>query len=251
MGTDELTVVELMERWLEHLEAKGRSANTLYGYRRYIEREIIPVLGSIRLSKLTVLDVDRLYDSLTRRGLVGRNVAKLVSPPSMPQQVQHPPTPEEVRALLVAASELDPTLGAHVRLVAATGVRQAEACAVRWGDLGFEAKTGMGHQLEAASLRALLVRNPKSAYRGHQPIRPVRSGTSATRPTTTPATPSMTPKPMMSNTIPRTIRARRSQLVSLVMAQLLGRSGPTWPSYREGGQRVSRDTDFLDSLPER
>ncbi|MCP3881295.1 MAG: tyrosine-type recombinase/integrase [Sulfitobacter sp.] len=48
-----------------------------------------------------------------------------------------------MRALLVAASELDPTLGAYVRLVAATGMRRAEACAVRWGDLDLdlEAKT--------------------------------------------------------------------------------------------------------------
>ncbi len=165
VGPDDVTIAELMERWLEHLEAKGRSANTLYGYRRYSEREIIPVLGQTRLSKLTVLDVDRLYDSLTQRGmapatvrqvhallraslnqaerwgLVGRNVAKLASPPSMPQTVQHPPTPEEVRALLIAASELDPTLGAYVRLVAATGMRRAEACAVRWGDLDLDAKT--------------------------------------------------------------------------------------------------------------
>ncbi len=59
----------------------------------------------------------------------------------MPQTVQHPPTPEEVRALLVAASELDPTLGAYVRFVAATGMRRAEACAVRWGDLDLQAKT--------------------------------------------------------------------------------------------------------------
>ncbi len=63
------------------------------------------------------------------------------SPPSMPQTVQHPPTPEAVRALLVAASAIDPTLRAYVRLVAATGMRRAEACAVRWGDLDLEAKT--------------------------------------------------------------------------------------------------------------
>ncbi|MCP5025339.1 MAG: hypothetical protein GY929_03565 [Actinomycetia bacterium] len=80
---------------------------------------------------VTYPEVDRLYDPLTQRGtvrqahallraslnqaerwgLIGPNVAKLASPPPMPQPVQHPPTPEEVRALLVAASELAPYSG--------------------------------------------------------------------------------------------------------------------------------------------
>jgi len=162
VGPEDVTLAELLERWMEHLRSKGRSENTLYGYRRYIERDLVPALGSIRLSKLTALDIDRFYDSLTDRGLaaatvrqahailraalnqaerwslVGRNVAKLASPPRQPQRDQRPPTVEEVRALLAAAAELDPVLGVYVRLVAATGMRRAEACALKWGDLDVE-----------------------------------------------------------------------------------------------------------------
>ena len=117
VGPDDATVAELLDRWIEHLEAKGRSPNTIYGYRRYIDREIVPALGTIRLSKLTVLDIDRLYDSLTRRGLapatvrqahailraslnqaerwglVSRNVAKLASPPRCPSRSSIPRRP--------------------------------------------------------------------------------------------------------------------------------------------------------------
>jgi integrase len=132
---------------------------------RYVERHLVPALGSIRLSRLTALDIDRLTHRLAeqglspatvrqahailrsalaqaeRWGLVGRNVAKLAPPPSMPQREQHPPSAVDVRALLAAASALDPAFGAYVRLVAATGVRRAEACAVRWTDVDRDART--------------------------------------------------------------------------------------------------------------
>ncbi|MFT7475778.1 MAG: integrase [Verrucomicrobiales bacterium] len=165
VGPEDVTLAELLERWMEHLQSKGRSQNTLYGYRCYIDREILPTLGATRLSKLTTLNVDRFYDSLVDRGLaagtvrqahailraslnqaekwglVGRNVAKLASPPAQPQREQHPPSVDQVRRLLETASETDPTFAAYVRLVAATGMRRAEACAVRWGDLDLEGGT--------------------------------------------------------------------------------------------------------------
>lgn len=165
VGPEDVTLADLLDRWMEHLESKGRSQNTLYGYRRYIDREILPVLGSTRLSKLSTLNVDRFYDSLVDRGLaagtvrqahailraslnqaekwglVGRNVAKLASPPAQPQREQHPPTIDQVRRLLETATEAGPTFAAYVRLVAATGMRRAEACAIRWGDLDLEGGT--------------------------------------------------------------------------------------------------------------
>jgi integrase len=165
VGPTDITLAELFERWLEHLRAKGRSEHTLYGYQRYVRRHLLPALGATRLSKLTALDIDRLCADLVaqglspatarqahailrsalsqgeRWGLVGRNVAKLASPPAMPQREQHPPTAAEVRDLLGAASEIDPMLGVYVRLVAATGMRRAEACAIRWDDLDLDAGT--------------------------------------------------------------------------------------------------------------
>jgi integrase len=165
VGPADVTLAELLDRWMDHIAAKGRSQNTLYGYRRYIDREINPVLGSTKLSKLTSLNVDRFYDSLIHRGLapatvrqahailraslnqaekwglVGRNVAKLATPPAQPQREQQPPSVDDVRLLIETATEIDPAFAAYVRLVAATGMRRAEACAVRWGDLDLEART--------------------------------------------------------------------------------------------------------------
>ncbi len=53
VGANDPTLAELLERWMEHLAGLGRSDSTLYNYRRYIDREIVPVLGSNRLSKPT------------------------------------------------------------------------------------------------------------------------------------------------------------------------------------------------------
>jgi integrase len=121
---------------MEHLADLGRSDSTLYNC-KYIDREIVPALGSNRLSKLSPLDIDRFYTKLRKRGLssstirqmhailraslnqaerwglVNRNVAKLASAPSQEQREQLPPEPAMVRALLVAAREFDPLFGLY------------------------------------------------------------------------------------------------------------------------------------------
>jgi integrase len=162
---DDPTLSSLLERWMEHITSLGRADTTLYNYRQYIDREIVPVLGSIRLSRLKSLDIDRLYGSLRKRGLapatirqvhailraslnqaerwglVQRNVAKLASAPSQPQREQHPPTVPQVRELIAAAEGVDSLFGLYIRVMVATGARRAELCGLRWSDVDFEAGT--------------------------------------------------------------------------------------------------------------
>ena len=156
---DDMTLSELLERWMEHITGLGRAETTLYHYQQYIDREIAPVLGAIRLSKLKALDIDRLYTKLRKRGLapatirqvhailraslnqaerwglVQRNVAKLASAPSQPQREQHPPDVADVLALLAAARDVDAMFGLYVRVMVATGTRRAEVCGLRWSDV--------------------------------------------------------------------------------------------------------------------
>ena len=159
------TFSDLLDRWMEHIAGRGRSEATLYNYQRYIDREIKPVFGPTHLSKLNALDLDRFYGRLLKRGLapatvrqihaviraslnqgerwglVGRNVARLASAPSQPQREQHPPSIDDVHALLAASAAIDPMFGLYARFVVATGVRRAEACGVRWSDVDFEQGT--------------------------------------------------------------------------------------------------------------
>ena len=157
------TFGELLDRWIAHVRSLGRSDATLYDYEQYIKREIKPVFGMTRLSKMNALDLDRFYSGITARGLapatvrqihaitrallnqgerwglVGRNVAKLASPPSQPQREQHPPSVDEVQKPLIAATALDPFIALYVRVVVATGARRAEACGIKWSDIDLEA----------------------------------------------------------------------------------------------------------------
>gem|GEM_PF-3897770 len=55
VSLDDMTFADLLERWMEHIAGLGRADTTPYHYRRYIDREIRPVLGAIRQSKLKAL----------------------------------------------------------------------------------------------------------------------------------------------------------------------------------------------------
>lgn len=58
----------------------------------------------------------------------------------MPAPVRAPST-EEVLALINAAATLDNRYSVALRVVAATGMRRGEACALRWSDIDWEAGT--------------------------------------------------------------------------------------------------------------
>ena len=60
VSMEDPTVAELLERWMAHLQDLGRSPATLYGYRRYVDRELVPTIGGVRLSKLTAGHLDAL-----------------------------------------------------------------------------------------------------------------------------------------------------------------------------------------------
>ncbi|MGH9150895.1 MAG: tyrosine-type recombinase/integrase [Acidimicrobiales bacterium] len=55
-----------------------------------------------------------------------------------PKEVRCPDL-TEVQSLLDAARSYDPRVGAFIRVVAATGARRGEACALRWSDIDWEA----------------------------------------------------------------------------------------------------------------
>jgi hypothetical protein len=64
------TVGELLDRWLE-LAREDFSPKTTRETAGYIERNLRPALGDVRLSKLTAASLDRYYRSLLVDG--GRN----------------------------------------------------------------------------------------------------------------------------------------------------------------------------------
>ncbi len=68
----------------------------------------------------------------------------------------------EVQAILTAAAKFDERFGAFVRLVAATGMRRGEACALRWTDIDWEAGTVVVDESIVAAAGGAEVKSPKT-----------------------------------------------------------------------------------------
>ncbi len=140
------------------------AASTYAGYRRNVERHILPALGRIPLRRLRPHHLEALYSSLlhrdngtglasktvyeihlvirggltdaVRRGLVTRNVALVAHAPRMraiPKVEQRSWTAEELQAFLRAAA--GNRLFAALWTAAFTGMRRNELLGLSWDDL--------------------------------------------------------------------------------------------------------------------
>lgn len=151
------TVRELLDRWVAHIEPNV-SPSTLAAYRIYLDKWILPALGSKKLDRLRPDDLDRFYgsmrDSLSAASIrkthtilrsalgqamkwrmIASNPAASATPPRVEKAPIKPPDPRDVARLLAAADERDPELGLFLRLAAVTGARRGELCGLRWSDL--------------------------------------------------------------------------------------------------------------------
>lgn len=159
------TVGQLLQDWLAHLENVGRSHTTVREYRRLAEKVIGPELGHLRLTKLTSRHLDGLYAKEMARGvkpisvrrvhavmhaalhqarkwqMVPSNVAEDATPPEFHVERVKAPSPEQVRTILAAAEDLDPTLAVLLLIAALTGARRGELCSMRWSDVDWESAT--------------------------------------------------------------------------------------------------------------
>jgi integrase len=127
----------------------------------FIDRWILPALGPTRLDRLTPGDVRDLCDKMRAAGLSAssirqvrailsgslayavehewtrRNVAREVRPPTEGRYELRVSSPEDLRALLEASTEIDDHLGMATAIVLAalTGAHLGELCGLRWSDL--------------------------------------------------------------------------------------------------------------------
>ncbi|HVC22356.1 MAG TPA: tyrosine-type recombinase/integrase, partial [Candidatus Dormibacteraeota bacterium] len=163
----EATVRDLAQRWMV-LTGDRLSPTTSNEYRRLLDRQILPSLGTRKVRTLRAADLDVFYSNLLRQGGDGgrplsaqsvqhthallrrllsqavkwgwcaANPAANASPPKVRHHELHLPTPEQVVALLKAATVRDPDFGCFLRLAAITGARRGELCALRWSDVDLD-----------------------------------------------------------------------------------------------------------------
>ncbi len=159
-GGERATFSFALDEWISHGETRGRSPNTLHGYRAKVARIKASPLGNKQVSKLTARDLDQCYGTLLHEGMTlatlahyhriiraalnqaekwewtERNVARNVSLETVPRPEMHVPTVEQARALVLrAATTISPDLGPILLFSMLTGMRRGEVCGVQWSDV--------------------------------------------------------------------------------------------------------------------
>ncbi|MFD2356035.1 tyrosine-type recombinase/integrase [Nonomuraea ferruginea] len=159
---DRLTVGTFLDRWLLHLPGHI-SDGTLDDYEDTVRLHLKPGLGRHKLTKLTVAQVDALWQAkrkagykansvrnmravlrkalgqAEREGLIMRNVAALSMPPRVPVEEGRTLTVEEGKRLLDAVA--DHRMGVLVLLALVFGLRRGEALGLMWNALDLDART--------------------------------------------------------------------------------------------------------------
>jgi integrase len=176
------TMADLCDRFGEEHLPKKRPA-TQRDYRRMIEREIIPAIGSIKVADVTFSDIDRLHRRIGRRAPYAANrcVALLSKMFALAIRWQYrfdnpargiERNPEDKRERYLSADELA-RLGAALakhkdkmaanifRLLSVTGARRNEVQAAKWADFDLEA--GIWVKPASTTKQAKLHRVPLNA----------------------------------------------------------------------------------------
>jgi integrase len=164
-----VTVAEAGRLWLNRCEADGLEQSTVDYYQQHLDRHIIPVIGMVKLSRLTMPMLTTFQDKLRelgrsptmvrkvrislgalladaqRRGLVGQNVVHALPRSLRGKEARAAarqkgklrvgvdiPSLDEIRAIIAAASD-----GRRPLLLTAifTGLRISELRGLRWDDV--------------------------------------------------------------------------------------------------------------------
>jgi integrase len=172
-----------MQDWLETARPTLR-ARTWDRYEQVVRLHITPALGKESLAKLAPAAIQRFYaaelergasprtvikmhmvlrralSQATRWGMIARNVAELVDPPSPARCEMQTFTPDEARSLLAAAS--GDRLEAMYVLALTTGMRQGELLALHWRDLDLDNAAVMVRGSLGRTRDGLVISAPKN-----------------------------------------------------------------------------------------
>ncbi len=187
---DATTVNDALEAWRRN-GWQDLSPTTVRHYRELWDGHIRQSIGRRSIASLNPYEVESYFRRLKDAGLGfttvrhirallnrGCRLARKWSANTLPNPIVDTELPvwplaqrgvsvrspelSEVQAILAAATAFDERFGAFVRLVAATGMRRGEACALRWTDIDWEAGTVMVDESVVAAAGGAEVKSPKT-----------------------------------------------------------------------------------------
>jgi integrase len=202
-----VTVARAAELWLESCDAAGLERTSITAYRQHVDLHIVPFLGGLRLSQLTVPLVRGFEDRLRRdgrsaamvrkarrslgsliadaqeRGLVGQNVVFSLRTSRRGKERRSErragrrlkigvdiPTPDEMRAIVASlehAGRRRPLLLTAIF----TGLRASELRGLRWNDV--DLKRGELHVRQRADRYGAIGRPKSEAGERTVPLPPM------------------------------------------------------------------------------
>ncbi len=151
-----MTTAEWLDYWLKNIVEPGLAATTAAKYRRIVEHDLVPVIGSVRLRDLSPADVRRalaphagrpwqreVYTILSSAlriaeddEMIVRNPASRVRVKKLQRYEREVLTTEQVAALVEAIR--GDGLEAYFLTALSTGARSGELRALRWSDIDFD-----------------------------------------------------------------------------------------------------------------
>jgi len=163
------SVAAFVERWLAFLRQRGElQTKTVAEYDSHLRR-LLAIIGRTRLDQLTAFHLDETYSRLLERGgvhggplsprtvlhchrIIHTALARAVRwrlIPTNPASEAEAPSPGRSPARAPSAAELQAYLEVAektrwwplILLCTVSGLRRGELCALRWGDIDFEART--------------------------------------------------------------------------------------------------------------
>jgi integrase len=205
-----VTVAKAAELWLASCEAADLERTSLVSYRQTVDLRIVPILGALRLSQLTVPLIRSFEDRLAadghaptmvrrtrmllgaliadaqERGLVAQNVVRSLRTSRRGKDVSGErrrksklragvdiPTPDEMRAVIAKLAEIDEAPRFRPLLLTAifTGLRASELRGLRWDDV--DLKRGELHVHQRADRYGKIGRPKSEAGERTVPLPPM------------------------------------------------------------------------------
>jgi integrase len=181
--TEDQSLSAFLTNWLQDTVRQRVRERTHIRYRQLIELQVLPVLGNIKLQKLSPQHLQKLYNQKLEEGyapqtvkhihrvlhralkdalrwqLVSRNVCDAVDAPRVPRKEMQVLTGDQAQQLLEAAKG-DPLEALYV-LALTTGMRQGELLGLKWEDVDIT--------LGTVQVRRTIARLPRKGFTVSEP----------------------------------------------------------------------------------